>query len=431
MPATLNAEFYANIPQAQFLQMPHKFRAFVAGFGTGKTAIGAVSSCKHYWEHPKVNQGYFAPTYPQIRDIYYPTIEEVAYWMGLRADIKEGNKEVHLYSGRFYKGTTICRSMERPGTIIGFKIGHAHVDELDVLDIKKAREAWRKIIARLRWLDAAIKNGADVTTTPEGFRETHRLFVEQVLNNPGLANSYGLIQASTYDNETNLPADYIQSLLDTYPIELIEAYLLGQFVNLTTGTVYRSYNRTTHNSTEEIEKGDVLRVGMDFNVMHMASTIYVERENGWHAVDELKDVFDTPDMVRILKERYQAKAENMHRIVVYPDASGDNRKSVDASKSDIALLRQAGFEVKVNPTNPAVKDRVMSVNKQFQTGHLWVNAKRCPTVAKCFEQQAYDNNGEPDKKSGFDHQNDASGYPIAHEFPIVKATITRIKVSGT
>jgi hypothetical protein len=124
MPATLNAEFYANIPQAQFLQMPHKFRAFVAGFGTGKTAIGAVSSCKHYWEHPKVNQGYFAPTYPQIRDIYYPTIEEVAYWMGLRADIKEGNKEVHLYSGRFYKGTTICRSMERPGTIIGFKIGY-------------------------------------------------------------------------------------------------------------------------------------------------------------------------------------------------------------------------------------------------------------------------------------------------------------------
>jgi hypothetical protein len=29
------------------------------------------------WEHPKINQGYFAPTYPQIRDIY-PTIEEVA-----------------------------------------------------------------------------------------------------------------------------------------------------------------------------------------------------------------------------------------------------------------------------------------------------------------------------------------------------------------
>jgi hypothetical protein len=29
-------------------------------------------------------------------------------------------------------------------------------------------------------------------------------------------------------------------------------------------------------------------------------------------------------------------------------------------------------------------------------------------------------NGEPDKKSGNDHQNDATTYPIAYEMPIVK-----------
>jgi len=427
MPAELNTEFYANIPQAGFLALPQKYRAFVAGYGTGKSAIGAVSSCKHYWEHPKVNQGYFAPTYPQIRDIYYPTIEEVAYWMGLRVDIKTGDKEVHVYNGRFYKGTTICRSMERPGTIIGFKIGHAHVDELDVMDIKKAREAWRKIIARLRWNDSTIKNGADVTTTPEGFRETHRLFVDEVLRNPKLKESYGLIQASTYDNEANLPVDYIQSLLDTYPEELIAAYLRGQFVNLTTGTVYRSYNRIRHNSTETVQPKDVLRIGMDFNVMHMAATVYVERPNGYHAASEFKDVFDTPDMIKTIKNRFPEHK----RIIVYPDATGDSRKTVDASKSDIALLKAAGFEVKAKETNPAVKDRIMAVNKRFELGLLWVNAKECPTVAKCFEQQAYDDNGDPDKKSGFDHQNDASGYPIAYEFPIVRNTIKRTTITGT
>jgi len=427
MPAELNTEFYANIPQAEFLALPQKYRAFVAGYGTGKSAIGAVSSCKHYWEHPKVNQGYFAPTYPQIRDIYYPTIEEVAYWMGLRVDIKTGDKEVHVYNGRFYKGTTICRSMERPGTIIGFKIGHAHVDELDVMDIKKAREAWRKIIARLRWNDSKIKNGADVTTTPEGFRETHRLFVDEVLRKPKLKESYGLIQASTYDNEANLPADYIQSLLDTYPEELIAAYLRGQFVNLTTGTVYRCYDRTRHNSTETVQPNDVLRIGMDFNVMHMAATVYVERPNGYHAVSEFKDVFDTPAMIEAIKNRFP----DHKRIIVYPDATGDSRKTVDASKSDIALLKAARFEVKAKETNPAVKDRIMSVNKRFELGLLWVNAKECPTVAKCFEQQAYDDNGEPDKKSGFDHQNDASGYPIAYEFPIVRNLIQRNSISGT
>ena len=55
-----------------------------------------MSQCSQFWQHPRINQGYFAPTYPQIRDIYYPTIEEVSAAMGLRADIKESNKEVHF-----------------------------------------------------------------------------------------------------------------------------------------------------------------------------------------------------------------------------------------------------------------------------------------------------------------------------------------------
>lgn len=426
MQASLKLDFDLNIPQAKFLALKHKYRALVAGYGTGKSVTGCISSLSHYWEHPKVNQGYFAPTYPQIRDIYFPTIDEVAFNMGLRVDIKEGNKEVHVYSGRFYRGTTICRSMEKPSTIIGFKIGHAHIDELDVLDPKKAKEAWRKIIARLRWQDALIKNGADITTTPEGFKETYRLFVEELQKSPQLANTYGLVQASTYDNEINLPEDYIQSLIDTYPSELIAAYLNGQFVNLTSGTVYRSYNRITHDSSEIASDKDVLRIGMDFNVTKMAATVYVQRPDGYHAVSEFKDIFDTPDMIKAIKNRFTT-----NRIIVYPDASGDSRKTVDASKSDIALLRQAGFEIKVHSTNPAVKDRIMSVNKQFEIMRLWVNYRECPTVAKNLEQQAYDeNNGEPDKKAGFDHQNDATGYPIAYEFPILRNNIQHIKIAG-
>ena len=70
---------------------------------------------------------------------------------GLNVKINEGNKEVHFYYGRQYRGTTICRSMEKPQTIVGFKIGNALVDELDILPKEKARTAWRKIIARMRY----------------------------------------------------------------------------------------------------------------------------------------------------------------------------------------------------------------------------------------------------------------------------------------
>lgn len=418
-----------NKPQGKFLAMDHKFRGFVGGFGTGKTWVGCAGTNIHFLQHPKVAQGYFAPTYPHIRDIYFPTVEEVAFHFGLRVQIREANKEVHTFNGGRYIGTTICRSLDKPENIIGFKIGRGHLDEFDLLEPRKAKLAWRKVIARLRWQDDAVKNGADITTTPEGFKETHRLFVEEVSAKPELAKSYGLVQASTYDNEANLPDDYIQSLIDTYPKELIEAYLDGQFVNLTSGTIYRSFNRNTHNSTQTVIGDETLRIGMDFNVGKMAATVYVVRNiapyEGWHAVAEFKDLFDTPDMIKAINNRFP----NNHKII-YPDASGGNRSTNNASESDLSLLRQAGFEVRVNTTNPAVKDRIMSVNKQFQDGQLYVNVRECPTVAKCLEQQAYDDNGEPDKKSGFDHQNDATGYPIAFEFPIEHNRVRKVHISG-
>ena len=404
-----------NIPQGKFLAMPHKFRLFCAGYGSGKTWVGCMAAGIHFLEHPGVNQGYFAPTYSHIRDIYMATIEEAVFDLGLNVDIKESNKEVHFFSGRQYRGTTICRSMEKPGQIIGFKIGHAMIDEIDILPSHKANIAWQKIIARMRYNQPELKNGIDITTTPEGFKFTHKTFVEKPNEKPSLKNNYGLIQASTYDNEKNLPDDYIPSLIETYPSELIDAYLNGQFVNLTSGTVYRNYDRVRCDSREAIKENEVLNIGLDFNVTLMAACVFVVRNNGWHCVDELKDIYDTPAMIKVIQERYKD-----HRIKIYPDASGGNRKSVNASQSDLSLLSQAGFRVMVNSRNPFVKDRVLSVNKQFEIGGVWVNAKSCPTTARCLEQQSYDINGEPDKKAGTDHQNDAFGYAIAFEFPINK-----------
>ncbi|EPX7948555.1 terminase large subunit domain-containing protein, partial [Klebsiella pneumoniae] len=249
-----------NVPQARFLAMQQKFKAYVAGFGSGKTWVGCGGICKGFWEFPKINQGYFAPTYPQIRDIFYPTVEEVAHDWGLKVKIVESNKEVHFYSGRQYRGTTICRSMEKPDTIVGFKIGNALVDELDVLKADKARQAWRKIIARMRYKVDGLRNGIDVTTTPEGFKFVYNQFVKAVREKPELRSMYGLVQASTFDNEKNLPDDYIPSLLASYPPELIKAYLNGQFTNLTSGTIYHQFDRVLNNSSEEEQPGEALYI---------------------------------------------------------------------------------------------------------------------------------------------------------------------------
>jgi hypothetical protein len=422
-----------NVPQAEFLKLPHKFRAFVAGFGSGKTWVGCSGLSQHFWEFPGVNAGYFAPTYPMIRDIFYPTMEEVAFDWGLRTSVNQANKEVHVYAGRQYRGTVICRSMEKPETIVGFKIGRALVDELDVLTLIKAQLAWRKIIARLRQKADGLVNGIDVTTTPEGFKFVHQQWVKEVRDKPELAAMYGLVQASTYDNEANLPDDYIHSLRLTYPANLIDAYLDGKFVNLLSGTVYHQFDRKANACDDELGEGEAAHIGMDFNVGKMSAIVHVEREKTPRAVDEITGGYDTPDMIRQIKERFWRFDGNTYHksreITVYPDASGGSRKSVNASETDIVLLRAAGFKVSAPDANPPVKDRINSMNAMFCNAlgerRYRVNVRKCPTFADHLEQQVWAENGEPDKTSGADHTNDAAGYFIHRTYPLLKPVITR------
>jgi len=395
----------------------------VGGFGSGKTFVGCLDLINFAAEHPGTVQGYFGISYPSIRDIFFPTFEEAAEMLGYRVVIRVANKEVHIYRGSRYVGTVICRSMDKPSTIIGFKISRALVDEIDVLPTDKAKIAWQKIIARLRLVIKGVVNGIGVTTTPEGFRFVYSCFAE----NP--TDSYSMVQASTHENRDHLPPDYIPSLLETYDEELALAYVDGKFVNLTSGTVYRNYQREACGSNEEIKPKEPLYIGQDFNVGRMASVVYVQREQQresvWHAVGEITDGEDTPSTCETIHNRFAG-----HAIYIYPDASGKNRNSTGASTSDIAILVKAGFKVRSRSSNPLIKDRVLSANTAFEKGRVRVNVRRCPKFAQSLEQQAYDTNGKPDKSTGHDHLNDAGTYPIVYEMPINRPSITSKALPG-
>lgn len=386
--------------------------------------------CAHSWEFPRINAGYFAPSYPMIRDIFYPTIEEVAEHSGLRAVVKKGDHEVSIYSGRQYRNTIICRSMDDPGKIVGFKIGKAMIDELDVMKLTQAETAWRKIIARMRQKADGLQNGIDVTTTPEGFQFVYRQWVKEVREKPQLAKLYGMVQASTYENGKNLPDGYIESLRESYPPQLIAAYLKGQFINLTSGAVYPNFDRRLNHTDDEVRAGDVVHIGMDFNVLKMAAVVHVVRDGKPRAVGELTKVRDTPTMAQKIKERFRD-----HSVVIYPDASGQSTSSKNASESDLSILRSAGFHVKVSGANPAVKDRVAAMNAQILNDkgdrRYLVNTRLCPDYTESLEQQAYDKSGDPDKSTGHDHTNDAGGYFIVHEWPVVSRNVQRLRVVGT
>ena len=424
-----------NRPQAEFLTLERKYKLLVGGFGSGKTWAGCADHCRHAWELPQVGLGYFAPTYPMVRDIFYPTIDEVAHDWGLRTRINESRHEVHLYAGQVWRSTIICRSMENPGDIVGFKIGHAHVDEIDVMPPAKAVKAWRKIIARLRWNAPGVLNGASVTTTPEGYRFAYNTFVRDLDAQREKQAVYGLVRATTYENERYLPAGYIDGLRADYPPQLIEAYLNARFVNLASGSVYADFDRRQNHTDAVLDPAEPIHVGMDFNVLKMHASIGVVRNGEPIQVAELGKVRDTPTMARMLAERFgKTPAGDKRSIVVYPDASGRNTSSKGASESDLSILQQAGFTVRANPSNPAVKDRVNAVNAQILNDQgarrFRINTHACPLSTEALEQQPYDDNGEPDKSTDHDHPNDALGYWIAHSWPVQSRNLRRVKLTG-
>lgn len=402
--------------QLAFATSKEPFPAFVGGFGSGKTAAGIARALGLKAHFRDCDIAYYLPTYSLIEDIAFRRFPELLERKGYAYTLNKSSAYIEFPKG----DRIIFRSMERPERIVGYEVAHSIADELDTLPTEKARDVWNKIIARNRQ-KCEMVNTVAVVTTPEGFRFVY----ERWQKNP--SKGYVMYKAKTLDNSANLPDGYIENLRNSYPSNLLSAYLDGEFVNLTAGSVYHEFDRQLNGTQETINKSEPLHIGMDFNVGNMSASIWVMRQNIPYAVDEITQAYDTPQMIQIIKDRYQG-----HSIYVYPDASGNARKTNNASVSDISLLRQAGFTVLVNSVNPAVKDRILSVNGMIYSNNerkLFVNSDRCPALTEALEKQSYDKNGEPDKTSGFDHIVDAAGYVIAYKFPIKKGVKT-VQIMG-
>lgn len=400
--------------QAAFATSKEPYPAFVGGLGSGKTAaaIARVMALKSHF--PQCDIAYYLPTYPLIEDIAFKRFPELLERKGFAYSLNKTSAFIAFPNA----GRIIFRTLENPHRIVGYEVAHSVVDELDTLPIEKARDAWNKIIARNRQ-KCSMANTVAVVTTPEGFRFVY----ERWQKNP--VKGYVMFKSKTEYNAPNLPEGYIDNLRATYPSNLLAAYLDGEFVNLTAGSVYRDFDRKLNATAETIKDSEPLHIGLDFNVTKMAAVVHVLRDDAPHAVDELTGIFDTPAMIGAIKSKY-----SNHRVFVYPDASGNSRKSNNASESDVSLLRKAGFVVMVNPSNPAVKDRVLAMNKLIADRRYRVNPDACPELVESLERQCYDKNGEPDKSSGFDHVLDATGYCIAYRYPLVNNKPTFAAITG-
>ena len=94
----------------------------------------------------------------------------------------------------------------------------------------------------------------------------------------------------------------------------------------------------------------------------------------------------------------------------------------DAGFTDIAILKNAGVEVRSRSAHPLVRDRINAVNTKLKNANgmssLFI-VNSCRNLIKSVERQVYkENTHVPDKESGYAHFNDALGYFIEYVYPL-------------
>ena len=157
---------------------------------------------------------------------------------------------------------------------------------------------------------------------------------------------------------------------------------------------------------------------MDFNLDPMSAVISVLEGRTVKVIDEIVIYgSNTDEMVDEIQTRYPSR-----QICVYPDPASRQRKTSAGGRTDLSILQNAGFAVKVRDRHSAIRDRINSVNARLMSAdgmrHLYINPK-CKQVIRSLERQTYkEGTNQPDKDSGFDHMNDALGYLIDFLYPI-------------
>ena len=395
-------------PQREFFDNSNtEILGLSAGYGAGKTRALCAVCVKLAALNVGFTGAVMEPTGPLIRDIWQADFEQFLEHYEIPYTFRAS--PLPEYVLHLPKGDTkiLCRSFENWSRIIGLNLAFVLADEIDTVAPSVCDRAFPKILGRLR--SGNVRQFC-AASTPEGFRWMWNTFGSEAAQE---REDRKLIRMRTQDNP-HLPDDFIERMQANYDPSMLQAYLNGEFVNLTTGQVYDRFTREKTIITATPDIGlDPLRVGLDFNIGNMNAVIGIVQDQKLLIFDEISGSHDTDSIAQEIKARYP-----MNKIYVYPDASGGNR-STNASQTDIQILEGYGFSNQSPRSNPPVRDRISAVQALLCNGkgesRFQIHAS-CRKLIESMELQSYTEKGEPDKESGYDHMADAVGYLIWREF---------------
>lgn len=388
-------------PQSDIFVSPERFRVVVAGRRFGKTFLSTAELLHRALRKDDQNVWYVAPTYKAAKEIAWDMLSNQ---IPLEYISKTNETSLTI---NFKNGSSISlKGAEKPDNLRGRSLDFVVLDEF--ADMRP--QAWFEVI---RPSLSDRQGGALFIGTPKGRNHFYDLYGKGVDSDDGW-HSY---QYTTIEGG-NVAPEEIESAKADLDERTFQQEYEAQFVNYS-GIIYYGFKREESVARHTDDIG-VIHVGMDFNLDPMSAVLMTRKGDTLHVFDEIV-MFgsNTDEMVAELRERY-----GNGTIVIYPDPASRQRKTSAGGRTDLSILQNAGFEVRVRNSHAAVRDRINAVNSRLLSNdgqrRLYVDPK-CKKVIESLERHTYKEGTSQPEKDGFDHMNDALGYAVEYLFPIRKA----------
>ena len=384
--------------QSSIFTSPARFRTVVAGRRFGKTFLSTIEILKAAIGGKNRNVWYIAPTYGSAKEIAWNmlihTIPEEYI-----AKTNETALTIKLING----SVIALKGAEKPNNLRGRALDFVVLDEF--ADMKP--ETWSEVIRP----SLSDRQGSCIFIgTPKGRNHFYDIWADGLTGK----DNWESYQYTTIDGG-NVPAEEIEQARSDLDERTFNQEYCAEFVTYS-GLIYYAFSRELSVVNIDDNNG-TLHIGMDFNLDPMSAVICLRHGQDLLAIDEIVMYgSNTDEMVAEIKDRYP----NRH-IIIYPDPASRQRKTSAGGRTDLSILQNAGFSVKVKKQHPLVRDRINAVNSRLLSGdgnrHLFVSPK-CKQTIKSLERQTYKEGTSIPNKDGTDHMNDALGYLVEYLFPI-------------
>lgn len=356
---------------------------FSGGLGSGKTYV----LCNKMLKLSNLNRGFagglLVPDYPSFRKDIQPTFEDIFQKNGIKHKF---NRQENAYYFPWNRKPLYIFTAEKP--IAGPNLAYCGINEFSLMRYERIKEMTR----RVRLKDAPFKQSI-LAGTPEdihGWLEEYKESMERL--NQERPDAFKIVYGSTKDN-IYLTEHYLSDLKATLDEQALRVFTEGEIVKIGGNYFYYSFSREKNVTDFSVyQKGQLVHVGLDFNVGNMTATFsHKIIHNGraeQHFFDELilKGDSNTYTIAEAIINRFPDEYRNGNLLITC-DASGNSRKSsaTEQLQSDVAILQSKKLRVRFKQINPRLRERQLLMNGLFYHGIVKINPK-CKELIKDFTQ---------------------------------------------